>query len=205
MQNMLDAGDWAERYREGRTSWDLGEPHPELLRRIDSGELAPPSCEARALVPGCGRGHDARALAAAGWNVTAVDLVPELSSCFEGLSGAGTVEFVAGDVFEIEFSGTFELLWEHTFFCTLARDPRLDYGRLAHRLVSPGGRVAAIVFPVGKPVDDPAPPFAMATRDLGSVLDSAFELSADEPVARATGGRRWLERYASFTRICSSD
>lgn len=201
MQKMLDADDWAERYRVGRTSWDLGEPHPELLRRIDSGELAPPSSGARALVPGCGRGHDVLALAAAGWNVTAVDLVTELSSGFEDFAGAGAVEFVAGDVFEVDLSGTFELLWEHTFFCTLARNPRLDYGKLARRLVSPGGQVAAIVFPIGKPVDDPSPPFAMTTRDLGSALEGEFELSADEPVGGATRGRRWPERYASFTRI----
>ena len=71
--------DWAAHYAAANTPWDLGGPHPELSQRLSDGDLAPPRDGARALVPGCGHGHDALALARRGWVVTAVDLVADLA------------------------------------------------------------------------------------------------------------------------------
>ena len=74
------AADWAARYEEEHTPWDLGAPHPALAAELEKDLLGRRRCghDARAFVPGCGRGHDALALAKAGWVVTAMDMVRDL-------------------------------------------------------------------------------------------------------------------------------
>jgi SAM-dependent methyltransferase len=66
---VTDANAWQARYDTADTPWDLGEPAPALLEWLKMN----PGQGRRALVPGCGRGHDALALAQAGWGVVAVD------------------------------------------------------------------------------------------------------------------------------------
>jgi len=60
---------WQARYDEGRTGWDRGGPSPMLGIWLEAEILRP----CRILIPGCGRGHEAVALAARGFDVTAVD------------------------------------------------------------------------------------------------------------------------------------
>ena len=49
---------WQEKYEQGETPWDKGEPSPGL---VDF--LADHNLNGRILVPGCGSGHDVRAIA----------------------------------------------------------------------------------------------------------------------------------------------
>ena len=90
--------DWAAHYAAANTPWDLGGPHPELSQRLSDGDLAPPRDGARALVPGCGHGHDALALARRGWVVTAVDLVPDLAETLGKELARRGGRFLRGDV-----------------------------------------------------------------------------------------------------------
>ena len=68
-------GFWEDLYARGEDGWDLGGPAPPLAAwlaaggRFSGGQDRP----ARLAVPGCGRGHDARLLAAAGYAVTGFD------------------------------------------------------------------------------------------------------------------------------------
>jgi methyl halide transferase len=190
--------DWKARYAAAQTPWDLGGPHPELLARIASGAMKPPAPGARACVPGCGRGWDAVALAEAGWSVTAVDLVDTLAErLVPVLSGLGG-RFVAGDALAFE-DAPFELLFDHTFFCALDPSQRPHWGEMATRLLAPGGRIAALVFPVGKPPEDGGPPFGMSAEALMGALGPGWQLTEDVPVSHPAG-RAWDERWAGAVR-----
>ncbi len=197
-RNPVGKEHWGRRYETGDTPWDLGRAHPELLHRIADGTLAPAVRGARAYVPGCGRGHDARALARSGWDVVAVDLVPELARWFER-SGSGA-SFLAGDALAHEADAPFDLLFEHTFFCALPPERRGAYGEMAARLTRAGSRLAAVVFPVGRPAEMGGPPFGIDTSDVANALGSRFRLVADEPAARPVSRRSWGERFALFER-----
>ena len=63
--------DWNRRYIEGDTPWDKGDAHPAL-----GVALAQSALSGRVLVPGCGTGHDVRALAGQGLEVTGLDIAP---------------------------------------------------------------------------------------------------------------------------------
>lgn len=194
MIRMSDYGPdvWSAHYRDGVTPWDLGEPHAELVKRLPS--LGPAGV---AVVPGAGRGNDIAALVAAGWRVTAIDYSPEVTELLRAAVGPeGRV--VTGDVFDYSPPQPVELVFDHTFFCTLPPEKRETFGSWATDVVKPGGRLASAVFPVDRPASEPAPPYPMAVGDLADALMGSFELEVDDPADRA--GRRWETRWAVFRR-----
>src|SRR5581483_1022079 len=63
--------DWETRYQTGDMPWEKGEASPGLVDFLAANqELA----RGTVCVPGCGTGHDARAWAGAGFQVTGCDL-----------------------------------------------------------------------------------------------------------------------------------
>ena len=185
--------DWSARYAAEDTPWDNGAPHPELSLRLQDGRLAPPHEGARVFVPGVGRGHDAIALARRGWAVTAVDvvesLVEEVAPQLEKLGGT----FVVGDALEYGAAQEFDLIWDHTFFCAIQPTDRARWGQQAARILKPAGQYAALVFPVGKPVEEGGPPFGMSCEALMEALGPLFRERVSEPVTRPLKRRTWRE------------
>ncbi|RMG42517.1 MAG: methyltransferase domain-containing protein [Acidobacteria bacterium] len=189
---------WAERYAAGDTPWDLGKPHPELVRRLAAGQLSPPP-GGRALVPGCGRGHDAGALAQAGWKVVAIDVVDGLAREVGPRLERHGGRFVAGDALAWEPPAPFHLLFEHTFFCALDPSERPRYGAMARRALAPGGLLVAVVFPCGKPASAGGPPYGFTPADLEEVLGPEFVRLRDEP-CRHRARDVWDERWTQWVR-----
>ncbi len=196
----LTGRDWSIRYALGRPAWDLGGPHPEMVARLaEDGRLGLGPGRRRALVPGCGLGHDAEALATAGWEVTAVDYASELEPLVRGRFGPLGCRFISEDVLTFEDDELYDLLFDHTFFCAVHPDDRTAFGDLARRLVRPGGRVVSIVFPAGKKLEAGGPPWGMLTDDLARALGAEFQMIEDLPVAHC-GHPSWGERWAGFAR-----
>lgn len=192
-QGAPSPSDWSARYAASDTPWDNGAPHPELSLRLQDGRLAPPHEGAKVLVPGAGRAHDAIALARRGWEVTAVDIVeslaPEVAPQLEKLGG----RFVVGDALEVDDSHGFDLIWDHTFFCAIQPEDRPRWGALAGRLLRPGGVYAALVFPIGRPLEAGGPPYGMDCDALHSSLGTLFRGREAEPVTRPLKRRQWRE------------
>ena len=65
--------DWESRYQQHDTPWAHGEAAPPLVHFLRSTTIP---LGPQVLLPGCGKGHDAIALARAGFNVTGIDLAP---------------------------------------------------------------------------------------------------------------------------------
>ena len=194
---------WAERYESGNTPWDLGGPHPELAAHlaVDGLRVRQLGHGARAFVPGCGRGHDAAALAAAGWQVVAVDLLEELRPMVEPPLEARGGHFVAANALGYVAKPTFDLLFEHTFFCAIPPELRPEYGEMARRLLHFRARVHALVFPADKPLEAGGPPWGITAEALAEALgEEHFRLVSDDPVEHAAG-RPWAERWAVFERL----
>lgn len=193
--------DWAARYRDEDTPWDLGAPHPELVARLAQGSLAAPPGGARALVPGCGRGHDALALARAGWRVVALDLVPDLAASVAPALARLGGRFERADALAYSEPDPFDLVLDHTFFCALDPADRPAFGALVGRVLGPAGRLASIVFPGDKPADAGGPPFGMSAAALAQALGPAFEPLDTPPLAQRVARRSWAESFALFGRV----
>ncbi|MCB9548839.1 MAG: methyltransferase domain-containing protein [Myxococcales bacterium] len=131
---------WEERYQIGNTPWDLGGPSP-VVQRLARTVLGP---GARVLVPGCGRGHDAEALARAGFVVTGLDLSPTaLAEAAARVGALDDLEWLAGDLFALPEARpeAYDAVVEHTCYCALERDLLDAYRDAVWGLLRPGGHL----------------------------------------------------------------
>lgn len=191
----MAATEWEEHYRAGWMPWDKGEPSPALEEWL-SGE----SVSGMVLVPGCGLGHDARAIAKLQpeARVIGLDIAPSAVAAANGLGGA---EFRIGDLFALgeEWSGKFDWVWEHTCFCAIDPERRDAYVAAVHAVLRPGGRLAGVFFV--DPYDaehrpeDGVPPFGCGIEELEHRFGGHFEVGPGRVPARAypgREGREWL-------------
>lgn len=190
---------WSARYDAADTPWDLGRASP-LLAEVLSADpaLGRPDGPGRALVPGCGRGHDAVALAVAGWDVVAVDIAPATEPIAGPALAEAGARFELGDALAHD-DGPYDLVFDHTFFCALPLRLRPAFGALCHRVLGPDGVVASVIFPIDRAHDDGGPPFGMSVDDVSAALGEGF-------TSVVVGGtvelreRGWPHRWATWRR-----
>ena len=172
--------DWEALYQANDTFWDHGEAAPGLVDYLGSNSGLPPG---QALVPGCGRGHDARALAKAGWSVTGLDIAPSSVPLAERLADEGglPVDYRVGDFLSDEPYQPFDLVFEHTLFCAIPPTRRSDYVQALRGWLKPGGLYLAVNYMITD--DNGEPPFSTTTAELDARFGEPFELL-----------RRWTPR-----------
>ncbi|MFQ3670296.1 MAG: methyltransferase domain-containing protein [Verrucomicrobiia bacterium] len=187
----MDAAWWEQRYREHDTPWDHGAPHPALLDWLARHPLPP---HLSILVPGSGRGHDARALALAGGQVTGLDLAPSALSAARSFPQGDQVTWREGSIFDPppDLLGTFDLAVEHTCFCAIHPDRRADYVRGVHRCLKPGGHLLAIFYL--NPGRESGPPFGVQPDELDRLFHSHFRTLFQETPQTTFPGREGRER-----------
>lgn len=203
--------DWARRYADHSTPWDLRRITPPLASLLASGRLDQLGHGAggRVAVPGCGRGHDLRAFAAAGYRVTGFDIVPEVVAEARALLrwNRANADEVRADVqcrdilgIGAEFAAAFDVVYDYTCFCALPPHLRSAYGREVGALLRPGGIWLGLAFPL-----DPArtgqdgPPHLIKPEDLEASFGPAgvrseADFPAEGSVLARAGAERWFVR-----------
>jgi SAM-dependent methyltransferase len=129
-------------YRLGWRVWERTAPPSDLVALVKGAAALPPG---RALELGCGGGTDSIYLARHGWDVTAVDIVPEaLDLARRRAREAGVApRFVQGDVTrlpELDIAGPFELLLDFGCLHTLPHDVRSAYVAAVSAVAGSGAR-----------------------------------------------------------------
>jgi SAM-dependent methyltransferase len=154
---------WEERWRAGDTGWDHGEAAPPLVDW-----LSRHSPSGRVLVPGCGSGHDVRALAAASpeLEVTGLDIAPSAIAKAERIPSSGCISWRVGDFLEPapDLRAAFDLVFEHTCFCALDPSLRDKYVCGLNQVLRPGGYYLAIFYL--DPISPNGPPFRVSREEL---------------------------------------
>ncbi len=178
---------WDVRFREGFTPWDAGGV-PAAVREL----LAREPARLRVLIPGCGSAYEARAFAAAGHDVVAIDFSAAAIDAARRVLGELERILVFGDFFEYDSGAPFDLVYERALLCAL---PRAHWGRWAARVADvlrPGGRLAGFFFWGDTPT---GPPFGLTAGELEALLAPGFDRIADVPVADSipvfAGRERW--------------
>ena len=172
--------DWEALYLANETFWDHGEASPGLVDYLVANPRVSPG---QALVPGCGRGHDARALAKAGWSVAGLDIAPSSVPLAKSLADEGglSIDYHVGDFLGDEPYQSFDLVFEHTLFCAIPPPRRDDYAQALRRWLKPGGIYLAVNYMITD--DNGEPPFSTTTTELDERFGKTFELL-----------RRWMPR-----------
>jgi SAM-dependent methyltransferase len=187
------AVDWQSRYLAGDTPWDKDAPHPALLDFLKKTPLT-----GRVLVPGCGSGHDVRAIASAGAaEVVGFDIAPAALQAARAFPKGGGEEYVLGDFLagDAKCLGPFDAIFEHTCFCAIPPNRRSDYVAAAGGALKPGGLLVGVFF---LNPDNPAPdspPFGSDPSEILSAFSRSFELLKtvdDPPTYACRAGREAL-------------
>ena len=166
--------DWDARYVSGDTPWDKGAAHPTLLARLKKLPLT-----GRVLVPGCGAGHDVRAIAAGGAAfVLGLDVAPSALNLALSFPKAGNECYQEGDFLTGNAvpAGAFDVLFEHTCLCAIPPERRADYVRAAATALSDGGSLLAVFFTNPENPNPHSPPFRCDLAEMTLLFCKDFEM-----------------------------
>ena len=168
--------------------WEKGEPCPGL---VDFLAAHPELPRGRVLVPGCGTGHDARAWAGAGFDVTGLDLSPSAIHLARERSAAAGLhaEFQPGNFLVDEPPAPFDFIFEHTLFCAIEPAQREAYVQALLRWLKPAGQFVAVHYMIR---DTEGPPFGCTQQELMERFTPHFELQQGW-VPRSYANRTGLE------------
>lgn len=165
--------DWESFYQAGDTPWEKGCAHPALVEWLRENRLT-----GKILVPGCGSGHDVRALAADPLaHVIGLDLAPSAKSRAESFPKVGDesyvlADFLSGSAFDV---GTFDAVFEHTCFCAIPPGLRTAYARAVSTALKPGGLFLAIFYRNPSHGGEEGPPFGCTMDEIDGLFED-FQL-----------------------------
>lgn len=193
---------WDQRFAAGDTPWDRGESNPQLAAWLAAGSLSP----CRILVPGCGSGYEAAALARAGFEVTALDYAPEAIARTRALlDGAGLkATLVEADVLAWEPDQPFDAIYEQTCLCALYPDHWRAYADRLHRWLVPVGRLFALFVQLLRPGAAEGaiqgPPYHCDINAMRALFPSPLWSWPKPPYPRTTHPRGLAELAVVLTR-----
>ena len=189
--------DWNWRYVEGDTPWDKGSAHPALDTALAHGAFS-----GRVLVPGCGTGHDVRALAARGLEVTGLDIAPLALEKARSHAPVGREQYLLGDLFAMpsEFESSFNGIFEHTCFCAIDPARRGEYVEAVAALLQPGGTLLSVFF-LDPGNDGDGPPFGCTVEVIDRLFAPYFRMLEERSEIPTFPEREGRELLRLFERI----
>jgi len=195
--------DWEQRYQRGDTPWDKGDPAPPLLELIQKKGTSVFG-EGVVWVPGCGVGHDVRALARVGVQAWGVDLAQTAIERASAHPQVAEESFLIGDFLDAGWVASHQAsaIWEHTCFCAIHPSRRDDYAASAARLLPSGGLLAGVFYlrPYDPGESNDGPPFGAEPDEIEAYFSPWFELEDSWIPEQAYPGREGREWLALFRR-----
>ena len=173
----LSQSGWQDRYDAGKTGWDRGTVNPAMTTWMEKGDLRP----CRILIPGCGRGHEAIAMAEAGFDVTAIDFattaVEHLKLEFQRRGLKANV--VQSDLFAFCEPDPFDAIYEQTCLCAINPSQWDIYQKLLACWLRPQGKLFALFIQSGQ---HDTPPFSCDLTAMRELFAEPTWQWTDSPV-----------------------
>jgi SAM-dependent methyltransferase len=190
--------DWDEKYRKGEALWDKGTPAPAMKQY-----LARHAVRGRALVPGCGRGHEVALAVEHGLDATGLDIAPTAVAKARALYPHLAERFVTGSLFDPpeEMHGAYDVVLEHTCMSGLNPTLRTDYRRGVDLTLRRGGLLIGVWF-INPDLDpgEEGPPYPFSVTELTSFFAEGYEVVEDYVPEVAFHGREGRERVRVLRR-----
>lgn len=190
--------DWEACYRSGETPWDKGCAAPPLQEVI---ERHGPALwgNGPVLVPGCGLGHDVRALASLGIPVLGLDIAETAVEKAREFPSVGAETYEAGNFLDPAWGDGrhFSAIWEHTCFCAIDPGQRVRYAASTAGVLSPGEVFVGVFYLTPNDPDEvvTGPPFNVSIAELDEVFSPWFERIdgwVPQRVYPSREGREWV-------------
>lgn len=190
---------WEHLYNHGGDGWEMGRPTPPLQRYLTA---QPILAGQRALVIGCGRGHEAIVLGQAseqGAQIIGIDIAPSAvqlaTQQADALGLSGSVRFQLQDLFtwtehDPSQQGAYDLVVEHNCFCAIEPHQREAYVDAVRGLLRPGGRLVGLFYPHDYPG---GPPYGSTVQEIRTRLSPSFDIAHEEVPTDSVLTRAGLE------------
>jgi SAM-dependent methyltransferase len=191
--------DWDAAYQKGEVYWDRGGPSPALKQYLERHPV-----RGRALVPGCGRGHEVALAVEHGLDATGLDIAPTAVAEARALYPQLAERLVVGNLFDppAEMRGAFDVVLEHTCMSALPPALRADYRRGIDLTLRPGGLLIGVWY-INPDLDpgEEGPPFPFRVTDLTALFAAGYEIVDDYVPDVAFAGREGRERLRVLRRV----
>ena len=167
------ARDWNAAYEGGDTPWDKGYASPPLIEFLKLQSIS-----GRVLVPGCGAGHDVRALAAESVQVVGLDIAPRGIDKAETFPVSYDERYELGDFLNLgkQYHHAFDWIVEHTCLCAIDPSEREAYARSVVQALKPDGKYLAIFFREVSDYQGNGPPHPISREQSDALFGDSFEL-----------------------------
>jgi SAM-dependent methyltransferase len=186
---------WQTLYERQQDGWELMRAAPPLVHWFDQ---ASPAGQ-RALVVGCGRGHEARMLASRGAHVVAVDFAADAIAEARRLTPPELqIDYRQQDLFTLGQDANearYDLVVEHCCFCAIEPSRREEYVAVAARVLAPGGALVGLFRTHG---GSAGPPFSVDSDELQRLFAPHFTLARLSVPNDSVAGRHGKELFAIF-------
>lgn len=188
MGDHLSAEFWSQRYRDGKTGWDLGSASEPLTAYFD--QLKDKSI--KILIPGCGNAYEAEYLTEKGFsNVYIIDLSREPLMAFQTRNPDFPEEhIICEDIFV--HIGKYDLIIEQTLFCAINPVLRDDYVAKISTLLNNGGKYVGVLF---DREFDGGPPYGGNKKEYETYLNKYFEEVSLEACINSVAPRSGSELF----------
>ena len=190
--------DWDERYKRGDVPWDKGMPAPAMKQYLDRNAV-----RGRALVPGCGRGHEVALAVEHGLDPLGLDIAPTAVKEARALYPQLAERFVTGDLFDppAELRGAFDVVLEHTCMSALPPTMRANYRQGIDLTLRRGGLLIGVWF-INPALEagNEGPPFPFSVASLTALFAEGYEVVDDYVPDIALPGREGRERVRVLRR-----
>ncbi len=191
--------DWDESYRKGDVFWDRGAPSPALKQYLERHAV-----RGRALVPGCGRGHEVALAVEHGLDAIGLEIAPTGVAEARALYPHLAKRFVTGDLFDPPegMRGAFDVVLEHTCLSALPPAMRADYRHGIDLTLRRGGLVIGVWFidPALDPGEE-GPPYPCSVAELTALFAEGYEIVEDYVPDVAFARREGRERVRVLRRM----
>jgi len=199
----IGAGDptgWFERLYAGAEAgdevvpWDRGTPHRMLVEWAEARGLT--GAGRRALVVGCGLGHDAEYVAGRGFDTVAFDISPSAVRAAQRQYPGSAVRYLTADLLDLpaDWEHAFDLVVESLTLQALPDPPRATAIANVGRPVAPGGTL--VVHARAREAADPddGPPWGLLRSEIEAIARDGLETVRIEDI-REPSSRRWLAEF----------
>ncbi|KAL8160323.1 hypothetical protein V2J09_001860 [Rumex salicifolius] len=198
-------GGWEKCWEDGLTPWDLGRPTP-IVEYLHKRDMLP---KGRALVPGCGSGHDVVALACPERYVIGLDVsdvaIRKANELSSSSLNAKYCSFLKEDFFTWHPRELFDLIFDYTFLCAIEPSTRPAWGCRMNGLLKPDGELITLMFPIDDHIG--GPPFSTSVADYEKVLSplgfQAISIAENELAVGPRKGREKLGRWKKTGTLSS--